>query len=230
MSTEYMPYKYFTAVTVAFVAVLLISNIVSTKLVDFGFFVFDAGTLLFPFAYIFGDLLTEVYGFKKAREVIWMGFGAALLMSLVFIGVNYLPPAADWGYQAAYEAILGLTPRIVSASLLAYLVGEFLNSSIIAKMKVRMQGKNFAWRAICSTLAGQGADTVIFVLVAFTGIFPWPVIWSIIISNYIFKVGVEIVFLPITARVVKWFKKHEHEDYYDVDTNFNPFKLRSKDH
>ncbi len=226
MKPPHVPYKYFTAVTVAFVAVLLISNIVSTKLVDFGFFVFDAGTLLFPFAYIFGDLLTEVYGYKKSRQVIWMGFGAALLMSLVFIGVNYLPPATDWGHQAAYEVILGLTPRIVLASLLAYLVGEFLNSSIIAKMKIRMQGKHFALRAIVSTLVGQGADTIIFVLVAFTGIFSWPVIVSIIISNYIFKVGIEVIFLPITSHVVRWFKKHESEDYYDTDTDFNPFNLR----
>jgi uncharacterized integral membrane protein (TIGR00697 family) len=226
MQKKYVSYKYFTAVTVAFVAVLLISNIISTKLVDFGFLIFDAGTLLFPFAYIFGDLLTEVYGYKKSRQVIWMGFGAALLMSLVFIGVNYLPAAADWGHQAAYEAILGLAPRIVLASLLAYLVGEFLNSSILAKMKVHMQGKRFALRAIVSTLVGQGADTIIFILVAFTGIFPWPVIVSIIISNYIFKVGVEVVFLPITSRVVKWFKKHENEDYYDTDTNFNPFKFK----
>jgi len=226
MNKTHVPYKYFTAVTVAFVTVLLVSNIVSTKLVDFGFFVFDAGTLLFPFAYIFGDLLTEVYGYKKSRQVIWMGFGAALLMSLVFIGVNYLPPAADWGHQAAYTAILGLTPRIVLASLLAYLVGEFLNSSIIAKMKIYMKGKHFALRAVVSTLVGQGADTLIFVLVAFTGIFPTPILISIIVSNYIFKVGIEIVFLPITSWVVKWFKKNEHEDYYDTETNFNPFRIR----
>lgn len=219
-------YKYLTLITVSFVSVLLISNIASTKIVDLKWFVFDAGTLLFPLSYIFGDILTEVYGYKQSRKVVWMGFAMALLMSLVFIIVGKLPPAADWGNQAAYDTILGLTPRIVIASLIAFFVGEFSNSYILAKLKIITQGKRLWMRTIGSTIVGQFLDTTLFVVIAFYGILPTELLITIIISNYIFKTGLEIVFTPVTYAVVNFLKKKENEDYYDTDTNFNPFSTK----
>lgn len=216
-------YKHIDTITALFVAVLLISNVASTKIVDLGFFTFDAGTLLFPLSYIFGDILTEVYGYQRSRKVIWLGFTCALLMSLVFMIVARLPAAADWTNQAAYDSILGLTPRIVLASLLAYLAGEFSNSTILAKLKVKMNGKRLWVRTIGSTVVGEFVDTVIFIVIAFSGLFPQDLIFTLIISNYIFKTGVEILFTPITYALVRRLKRSENEDYYDRETKFNPF-------
>ena len=216
-------YKYLGAISVFFVSVLLISNVASSKIVDLKYFVFDGGTLLFPLSYIFGDILTEVYGYKKSRSVIWLGFFMALLMSVVFIVVGKLPPAADWGNQAAYDAILGLTPRIVLASLVAYFFGEFSNSFILAKMKIWTKGKMLWTRTIGSTLVGELIDSAFFVVIAFYGILPNSLLATLIISNYLFKSGIEIIFTPITYKVVNFLKKKESEDYYDVDTSFNPF-------
>ena len=152
-------YRYLGAISVFFVSVLLISNVASTKIVDLKWFVFDGGTLLFPLSYIFGDVLTEVYGYKKARSVIWLGFFMALSMSIVFIVVGKLPAAADWGNQNAYDLILGLTPRIVLASLVAYSFGEFSNSIILAKMKIWTKGKMLWARTIGSTIVGELVDS-----------------------------------------------------------------------
>ena len=218
-------YKYLDVITAFFVAVLLISNIASTKILDFGFFTFDGGTLLFPLSYIFGDILTEVYGYRRSRRVIWLGFGAALLASAVFIIVGKLPPAAGWENQEAYDKILGLTPRIVIASLIAYFAGEFSNSFILAKIKIWMQGRRLWVRTIGSTLVGEGVDTVLFIFIAFWGILPGSLILTLIISNYLFKTGVEVLFTPATYKVVKWLKRAESEDYFDYKTNFNPFKF-----
>lgn len=218
-------FKYFTFLAVLFVTVLLISNIVSTKITDLGWLVFDAGTLLFPLVYILGDIFTEVYGFRKSRSVIWMGFFATFLMAGVFIIVGELPPASDWGNQAAYDAILGLTPRIVLASLIAYLCGEFVNAVIMAKMKVWSQGRHLWMRTISSTIAAQLVDTTLFVFIAFAGVLPLPLLVSIIISNYVFKTAVEAAFTPLTYRAVAFLKKREGADHFDRDTNFNPFVL-----
>lgn len=220
-------FKYLTAISVFFVAVLLISNVASSKITTLGWFTFDAGTLLFPLSYIFGDILTEVYGYRKSRGVIWLGFFSALLMSLVFIIVGKLPPAADWGNQGAYDMILGLTPRIVLASLVAYFCGEFCNSFILAKMKVLTAGKWLWTRTIGSTLVGELVDSALFILIAFTGILPTSLLLTLIISNYVFKTAIEILFTPVTYKVVKMLKKREHEDHYDRDTNFNPFAVAS---
>jgi uncharacterized integral membrane protein (TIGR00697 family) len=220
-------YKYFTFLSVLFVTVLLISNIVSTKITDLGWFVFDAGTLLFPLVYILGDIFTEVYGFKKSRTVIWMGFFATLLMSVVFIVVGALPPASDWQNQGAYELILGLTPRIVIASLVAYFLGELTNAIILAKMKVMTAGKHLWSRTIGSSVVAQLVDSSIFVLVAFFGILPTELLISIVVSNYVFKLGLEIVLTPVTYKAVAFLKKHEEVDHYDRDTNFNPFSFKS---
>lgn len=218
-------YKYLSAISVLFVSVLLISNIASTKIVDLKYFVFDGGTLLFPLSYIFGDIMTEVYGYKRAKGVIWLGFFMALLMSLVFIIVGKLPPAPDWGNQAAYDAILGLTPRIVLASLFAYFLGSFSNSFILAKMKVWTKGRMLWSRTIGSTLVGELIDSSIFILVAFSGILPSSLLFTLIVSNYLFKTAVEILFTPLTYKIVKFLKAKEGEDYYDKDTNFNPFSI-----
>lgn len=219
-------YKYLGAISVFFVSVLLISNVASSKIVDLKWFVFDGGTLLFPLSYIFGDILTEVYGYKKSRGVIWLGFFMALLMSVVFIIIGKLPPAVDWGNQDAYEKILGLTPRIVSASLIAYFLGEFSNSFILAKMKIWTKGKWLWTRTIGSTLVGELVDSTLFICIAFWGILPSSLLITLIISNYVFKTAIEILFTPVTYKVVRFLKKKESEDYYDNDTNFNPFSTK----
>jgi uncharacterized integral membrane protein (TIGR00697 family) len=219
-------YRYFDLIMALFVAVLLISNIASTKILELGPFTFDGGTLLFPISYIFGDILTEVYGYRRSRRVIWIGFGCAALMAVVLAVVGALPPADGWENQEAYQAILGTTPRIVLGSLVAYFAGEFSNSYTLARMKVLTQGRWLWARTIGSTLVGEGVDTVLFVAIAFAGTLPWPLFWSIILSNYIFKVGLEAAMTPITYRITNFLKQEENEDVYDVDTDFNPFKLQ----
>lgn len=226
MQTNQKAFKYYITISVFFVAVLLISNIASTKIVDFGWFTFDGGTLLFPLSYIFGDILTEVYGYKKSRSVIWLGFFCALMMSLVFYIVGQLPSASDWGNQDAYNAILGATPRIVLASLVAYLCGSFSNSMILAKMKIWTKGKYLWTRTIGSTVVGELVDSTLFILIAFAGILPNSLLVTLIISNYIFKTLVEVAFTPITYKVVKFLKKNEGIDAYDTDTNFNPLSAK----
>lgn len=220
-------YRYFDLIMALFVAVLLISNVASSKILELGPFTFDGGTILFPISYIFGDILTEVYGYRRSRRVIWVGFGCAGLMAGVFALVGALPPAAGWENQEAYEAILGTTPRIVLGSLIAYFAGEFSNSYTLAKMKILTRGRWLWTRTIGSTLVGEGVDTVLFVTIAFAGTLPWPLFWSIIVSNYIFKVGLEAAMTPITYRLTNFLKRTEQEDVYDVETDFNPFKIWS---
>ena len=219
-------YKYLGAISVFFVSILLISDVASSKIVDLKWFTFDGGTLLFPLSYIFGDVLTEVYGYKRSRQVIWLGFAMTLLMSIIFIVVGKLPPASGWDNQAAYDAILGLTPRIVIASLIAYFAGEFSNSFILAKMKIWTKGKMLWARTIGSTIVGELLDSTLFIAIAFWGVFPTSLIVTLIISNYVFKTAVEVLFTPLTYKVIGFLKKHESEDAYDVDTNFNPFSVK----
>ncbi len=222
-------HRYLDLITALFVVVLIVSNTASTKVVLLGPFTFDGGTLLFPLAYIFGDVLTEVYGYKKSRRVIWTGFFLLLLSTLTFGLVNSLPAPADEFSQKAAEAfstILGLVPRIVLASLVAYFVGEFVNSYILAKLKVATNGRWLALRTIGSTLVGQGLDTAIFLLIAFYGVWDNSLLWTVFVSNYIFKVGIEVLFTPLTYTAVSFLKRTEQEDYYDRNTNFNPFSTR----
>jgi len=208
-----------------FVAVLLISNVASTKIMRLGPFTFDGGTILFPVSYIFGDILTEVYGYRRSRRVIWTGFFCTGLMAAVLAIVGALPPAKGWENQSAYRTILGQTPRIVLGSLIAYFAGEFSNSYTLAKMKIWTGGRWLWTRTIGSTLVGEGVDTLLFVMIAFAGTMPGALLGSIIISNYVFKVGVEAVMTPVTYRVASFLKRVEHEDVYDVGTDFNPFKI-----
>nr|WP_277879898.1 queuosine precursor transporter [Leptolyngbya sp. FACHB-36] len=211
-----------------FVTVLLVSNVASSKIVDLKLFTFDGGTLLFPLSYIFGDMLTEVYGYGRSRKVIWLGLISAVLMSLTFMVVGALPPTPDWNNQQAYEQILGLTPRIVFASIVAYFVGEFANSYILAKLKLLTQGRQLWMRTIGSTLVGQMLDTGLFVAIAFTGTVPTSLLVTLIVSNYVFKCGVEILFTPLTYWITNWLKRQEREDYYDSNTDFNPFRLSNR--
>lgn len=220
--------RYLDLIAALFATVLLVSNVASTKLVVLGPFTFDGGTLLFPLAYIFGDLLTEVYGYRKSRRVIWIGFFALLLATLTFQAVAALPAPEDpesGRFAEAFGLLLGLTPRIVLGSLLAYLVGEFANAYVLARLKVRTEGRHFWLRALASTLVGQGLDTALFLLVAFYGIFPGEVLLLVFLSNYAFKVGVEALLLPLTYGVVGFLKRAEGVDAYDRDTDFNPFRL-----
>lgn len=218
-------FLYFDFIMASFVAVLLISNIASTKIVQVGPLTFDGGTVLFPLAYIFGDVLTEVYGYSRGRRVIWTGFVWIAIAALVFTMIDKMQPAPGWELQDAFSAILGQTPRIVLGSMLAFWAGEFVNSYVLAKMKVATKGRWLWTRTIGSTLFGEGVDTVVFLLVAFWGVLPVDLLVSIAISNYIFKVGIEVLFTPVTYGIVGFLKRKENEDYYDVNTDFNPFVL-----
>jgi hypothetical protein len=232
------PLRHYDTITVAFVTVLLASNVASSaKIVDWGVSVlglplaFDAGTLLFPVSYVFGDILTEVYGYRRTRRVVWNGFGAAAALSALLWVVGMLPGEAGWqaaAGDAAYRAILGgvSSGGIVLASLVAYLGGEFSNAYVLAKMKVRMQGRRLWVRTIGSTLVGQAVDTGVFVLVACAlGVFPWQIALTLIVSNYLFKVAVEALMTPATYAAVGYLKRTEGEDHYDTDTDFNPFRV-----
>jgi hypothetical protein len=232
-------YKYFDFIMALFVAVVLISNIASSaRIVSVTILglplTFDAGTLLFPLSYIFGDILTEVYGYQQSRRVIWTGFAAAALMSVTLWIIRQLPGEATWqsyAGDAAFDAILGgvSSGGIIIASLAAYLVGEFSNSFVLAKLKVATQGRWLWLRTIGSTLVGEGVDSIVFVTIASAfGVFPWEIALSLIVSNYIFKVLIEVLMTPVTYRVVAFLKRAEREDYYDTDTDFNPFRWKSR--
>jgi len=219
-------YRYYDGIMVLFVAVLMISNIIATKIFRIFSLNFSGGVVLFPISYIFGDILTEVYGYTRSRRVIWMGFFCSLLMAGAVTLVGLLPPGKGWNFQKEYELILGNTPRIVIGSLIAYLAGEFLNSFTLAKMKILTKGKWLWMRTIGSTIVGEGIDTLLFVTIAFAGILPWPLLFSVILSNYLFKCSFEIVITPVTYKIVKFLKHKENEDYYDYETDFNPFRFR----
>jgi len=219
--------KYLSLITVVFISVLLVSNVASSKIVELFTFEFDGGTLLFPLSYILGDVLTEVYGYRRARRVIWLGMYMNVLMALIFMLIVWLPAAPGWENQGALELILGWTPRIVFASIVAYLVGEFVNSYIMAKIKVKMEGRRLWVRTISSTFVAQLLDSVIFVMIAFYGVLPFELVTSIIVANFIIKVGIEVVFTPVTYAAIGFLKKEEGIDVYDRDTNFNPFHLKS---
>ncbi|MCC7119711.1 MAG: queuosine precursor transporter [Anaerolineales bacterium] len=220
----------------AFVAVLIVSNIASSaKIVDWGMHLFglplafDAGTLLFPISYIFGDVLTEVYGYKRSRRVIWTGFFALILTAFTLWIIRLMPGEATWQTYAgdqAYQAILGgvSSGGIVLASLGGYWFGEFFNSAILAKMKVLTNGRWLWTRTIGSTLVGEAIDSLIFIAIASAfGVFPWSLFFTLAVTNYLFKTGIEVVMTPLTYLIVGKLKRAENEDFYDKDTNLNPF-------
>jgi uncharacterized integral membrane protein (TIGR00697 family) len=225
-------YRYLDAIIGLFVAVLVVSNLASSaKIVALGPLTFDGGTLLFPLSYVFGDILTEVYGYSTARRVIWIGFAAAALFSLTVWIVGLLPPEVEWAGrvgQTAYNAVLGTTPRIVLASLIAYWCGSFANAFVMARMKVLTQGRWLWSRTVGSTIVGEFVDTFLFVAFAFAGDMSLGVLWSIAVSNYVFKVAVEVLFTPVTYAVVGWLKRAEDVDAYDAHTDFNPFRVADR--
>ena len=228
-------YKYYDLILGAFVCVLLCSDLIGVQKVTtinlFGLtdFTFGAGVLFFPISYLFGDVLTEVYGYAHSRRVIWAGFAALIFASLMSFVVVNLPPAATMnaGQQEAIAQIFGNTPRIVAASLIAFFAGEFTNSFVLAKMKVWSDGRNLWLRFIGSTFAGEAVDTLIFYPIAFFGVWSNEQLFAVMLANYLLKVGWEVLATPLTYVVVNFLKRRENEDYYDRDTNFNPFTLES---
>jgi uncharacterized integral membrane protein (TIGR00697 family) len=227
-------YKYYEFVLAAFVTILICSNLIGPakiaqlELPLLGAVTFGAGVLFFPISYVFGDVLTEVYGYARSRRVIWCGFAGLAFASLMSFVVVSLPPAPFWKNQAAYEIAFGLTWRIALASMIAYFAGEFVNSYVLAKMKIMTSGRWLWTRTIGSTLFGEGVDSLIFYPLAFygTGIIPDEKLPTVMLVQFIAKVSVEVVFTPVTYAIVGWLKRAEQEDYYDRDTRFNPFTLR----
>ncbi len=224
-------FRSFDFVMAAFVAVLLLSNVIgAAKLAEvdlplWGPAVFGAGILFFPISYVIGDVLTEVYGYARARRCIWAGFGAMLFMAFMSWVVVSLPPAGSWDGQAAYESVFGQVPRIVFASIIAFWAGEFVNSFVMARMKVWTQGKHLWSRTIGSTFFGQAVDSAIFYPVAFLGVWDTKDVITVMITNWGLKVLWEVVLTPVTYQVVGALKRHEGVDIFDEATNFTPFKV-----
>ena len=219
-------YKYYDLVMALFVTILLCSNVIgAAKVCTVWGFTFGAGVLFFPISYIFNDVLTEVYGYARARKVVWAGFGAIVFASFMSWVIVSLPPAAGWNDQHAYETVFGQTPRIVLASLTAFFVGEFANSYVLAKMKIKTGGRHLWARTIGSTIVGEGVDSLVFYPAAFLGVWENHLVLTVMVSNYIIKVLWEAIVTPVTYRVVGFLKRSEQEDYYDVDTDFTPFSI-----
>jgi len=219
-------YRYYDLVMSSFVTVLLCANLIGASKVCrvFGF-TFGAGVLFFPLSYIWGDVLTEVYGYARARKVVWAGFAALAFAALMSWCVLAFPPAPGWEHQAAYETVFGGTPRIAAASLVAYFCGEFCNSYVLAKMKLFMSGRSLWMRTIGSTIVGEAVDSLIFYPLAFAGTWSAAQVLAVMQGNYLLKVGWEVVMTPVTYRIVGFLKRAENEDYYDRDTDFTPFSL-----
>ncbi len=227
-------FRYYEFVMVAFVTVLICSNLIGPAKIAqldlplLGVVTFGAGVLFFPISYVFGDILTEVYGYARARRVIWAGFAGLGFASFMATVVVALPPAPFWPHQGAYEIAFGNTSRIVAASMLAYFCGEFVNSYVLAKMKVATQGRWLWTRTIGSTIAGEAVDSALFYPLAFygAGIIPDDKLPLVMAAQFVTKVGVEILFTPLTYRIVGLLKRVEQEDHYDRNTDFSPFTLK----
>lgn len=226
-------FRYFDLVMAAFVTILLLSNIIGASKPSYialpsgSEWSFGAGVLFFPISYIIGDILTEVYGYERARRVIWTGFAALAFMALMAWVVVSLPPAQGWPGQEAYEFVFGNSWRIVIASMVAFWAGEFANSFVLAKMKVWTRGKHLWSRTIGSTVVGQGLDSLIFYPLAFYGLAGWPpeLLWQVVLSQWLIKTAWEALLTPVTYLVVNFLKRREEVEVFDTDTNFSPFAL-----
>ena len=233
VDSSHRNYRYYELVMVGFVAVYLCSNLIGPakaaqlELPIIGAFTFGAGVLFFPLSYVFGDILTEVYGYARARKVIWAGFGAMAFAAIMATVVVALPPAPGWPNQVAYETVFGQTPRIVAASMIAYFCGEFVNSYVLAKMKLAAGGKQMSVRFVVSTIFGEGVDSLLFYPIAFYGIWENSLVLKVMAAQWGLKVLVEIVMLPLTVKIVNALKRAESEDFYDRETNFTPFSLKT---
>ena len=215
----------FVVIVALFVATLIASNIIAVKLIAAGPFVLPAAVILFPLAYIIGDVLTEVYGYAQARRVIWLGFACNLLVVAAIAVAGALPPAGFWQGQEAWAAILGATPRILAASFAAYLIGEFANAYVLARMKVATAGRHLWMRTIGSTVVGQGLDSTVFITLAFAGILPPGALATAVATQWLVKVAYEVLATPLTYAVVAWLKRAEGIDTFDRSTNFNPLAV-----
>ncbi|HVO11723.1 MAG TPA: queuosine precursor transporter [Vicinamibacteria bacterium] len=221
-------YRYYDLVMAAFVTVLLCADVIgAAKVARVWGLTFGAGVLFFPISYLFGDVLTEVYGYARARRVVWAGFAALGFASFMSWAILAFPPAPGWPHQAAYQTVFGATPRIVAASLTAYFCGEFCNSYVLAKMKLRTEGRWLWSRTIGSTIVGEAVDSAVFYPVAFLGVWSNALVVRVMLSNYVIKVLWEAVMTPFTYKVVNFLKRAEHEDYFDRDTDFTPFSLEA---
>jgi uncharacterized integral membrane protein (TIGR00697 family) len=223
-------FRYYDLIMASFVCVLLCANLIGvSKVTQITLFgrptAFGAGNLFFPLSYLFGDILTEVYGYARSRRVVWAGFGALLFASVMSAVIVHLPAADGWTGQAVIEQAFGSTWRIALASLVGYFCGEFTNSFTLAKMKILTQGKMLWTRTIGSTIVGEACDTVVFYPLAFYGTWSNDLLFKVMVANYVLKVSWEAVATPVTYRVVGALKRAEHEDFYDRDTNFTPFSL-----
>ena len=217
-------FRYFDYVMASFVAILLLSNLIgAAKLAELGGYTFGAGILFFPVSYVIGDVLTEVYGYANARRCVWMGFFAMLFMAFMSYVVVAMPPAAGWEGQAAYESVFGSTWRIVLASITAFWAGEFVNSFVLAKMKILTAGKALWARTIGSTIFGQGVDSLLFYPIAFLGIWTTEQVMMVMVTNWLLKVVWEAVLTPATYLVVGWLKRREGAEVFDTGTDFSPF-------
>ncbi len=233
MGPIHRTYRYFDLVMVAFVVVLICSNLIgpakaaTLDLPLIGAVTFGAGVLFFPISYIFGDILTEVYGYDRARRVIWTGFAALFFAAIMAAVIVALPPAPTWPNQSVYEIAFGNTWRIAGASMIAYFCGEFVNSYVLAKMKVASEGRHMGARFVASTVAGEAIDSALFYPLAFynSGIMPNELVMTLVISQFVTKTAVEIAFLPLTTRIVAKLKTAENEDFFDRQTDFNPFNV-----
>lgn len=220
--------QWFLFVAAVFVTCLIVANIIAVKLIDVFGLILPAAVIVFPISYIVGDVLTEVYGYAASRRVIWLGFFCNLIaVAAVWLG-GLLPPASFWPGQDAYEAILGFAPRLLLASFIAYLIGEFANSLVLAKMKVATNGRWLWLRTIGSTLVGQGLDSAIFISIAFAGVIPFDALTSAIVTQWLFKVAYEVMATPLTYVVVNRLKRAENLDVYDRGTDFNPLKMTER--
>ena len=239
-SDAHRGYRYYDLVMAAFVTVLVCANVIGAAKVAqvggftfgagvlfFPRFTFGAGVLFFPISYVFGDVLTEVYGYARARKVVWAGFGALAFASFMSWATLAFPPAPGWPHQAAYETVFGGTPRIVLASLVAYFCGEFCNSYVLAKMKLRTGGRLLWSRTIGSTIVGEAVDSAVFYPLAFLGAWESDLVVRVMVSNYLLKVVWEVVMTPFTYRIVSFLKRAESEDYFDRTTDFTPFSLQT---
>jgi uncharacterized integral membrane protein (TIGR00697 family) len=221
-------FRYYDFIMAAFVTILLCSNLIgAAKVCTLWGFTFGAGILFFPLSYVFGDILTEVYGYARSRKVVWAGFVAMIFASFMSWFVLVLPPADGWNFQHEYEVAFGGTWRIVAASLIAYFGGEFTNSFVLAKMKILTKGKWLWTRTVGSTIAGEGVDSILFYPLAFWGVWEDQLVLKVMLTNYCLKVLWEVIMTPVTYKIVGFLKKHEKEDYYDYHTNFSPFRLNT---
>jgi len=217
----------FVVVVAIFITCLITANIIAVKLIPSGIGggALPAAIIIFPLSYIFGDILTEVYGYRVARRVIWLGFACNLIAIIAIWFGGLLPPASEWEHQTAYETILGYAPRLLLASFAAYLIGEFANSFILAKMKIATSGRWLWTRTIGSTIVGQGLDSAVFISIAFAGTLSWWLIGTTILTHWLVKTGYETVATPFTYAIVNYLKKKEGIDTYDYDTKFNPLRV-----